>query len=134
MIYLSVACCADRGSQGAVPSEAEEWRVALADMEHGHPTGVQKADLTEGSDVHTEELHERHREKEVLTNQSREEDESPLLTKPGRKVLMYGAVTVVFERYQLLPVAMIKLPSKKGLHSNYNYHPLAEQPNILCYP
>lgn len=62
---------------------------------------VQKADLTGGSDVHAEELHERHKEKEVLTNQSREEDESPSLNKPGRKALMEGAVSVVFERYQL---------------------------------
>ena len=111
----------------------------------------------EAARVHAEELQEKHREKEVLMNQSREEGESPSLNKPGREALMDGAVNVVSQRYhwagrhqkenqskrvaeqvacfeswlawdqhylpQRTPVAAIKLPNEKGLHSNYSYLP-----------
>lgn len=96
--FLSAACCADHCSQGAVPSEAEEGRVALADMNVVTPLVGWKLTPLVAARVHAEKLQGRHRGKEVLANQSREKDQSPSRIKPGREVLMDGAVHIGFQR------------------------------------
>lgn len=87
----------------AAPEEPFLRRQSKGDgrrvLECGHPTGGQKTYPTGGSDVHTEELQERHRGKGVLMNQSREEGKSPAPIKPGREALMDGAANVVFQKY-----------------------------------
>lgn len=50
---LSTDWCAYCCSLGAVPSDTEEGRAALADLQRGYPTGGQKTYPTEGSkDTH----------------------------------------------------------------------------------
>ena len=97
IFYLPSAVLTAAPEEPFLPRQSkEEGRHVL---ECGHPTGGQKTYPTGGSDVHTEELQERHRGKEVLMNQSREEGKSPALIKPGREALMDGAANVVFQRY-----------------------------------